>query len=396
MDFTNIRIGQIKPSETLAVKAKAADLKKLGRSIIDLSAGEPSMDTPQFIKEAACRALEEGHTKYTNVAGILELREAIAEKLRKENSIKADAESVIVANGGKQAIYSFFDVILDEGDEVIIPAPYWVSYPPAVELCRGKPVILHARPENGLKITPAELKARMNERTKCVIINSPSNPCGVTYDAAELRELGKVIAEYPRCLVMSDEIYEKIVFGGFKFTSFAAATPEIADRVFTVNGFSKSYSMTGWRLGYAHGPLEIIKAMGRHQSQTTSNVCSFAQYGALAAITGSNDFVKGMAATYEIRMAEAISKLIKVDGLKVECEPKGAFYIFLNFKNFLEKNPNFNITGSAQFAEYLLDKVGVACVPGEAFGDNFAVRLSVTASEQQLNDGIERIVSALS
>lgn len=395
MKFTNARIGQVKPSETLAVKSKAAELKRNGRSIVDLSAGEPDIDTPQHIKDAALRAMQEGHTKYTNVTGIPELREAISHKLKTENNIKAEPGSIVVTNGGKQAIYSFFDVILEKGDEVLIPAPYWVSYVPMVELCGGTPVVIATKRENGLKLQPEELRQHISEKTKCVIINSPSNPTGVSYSAAELRAFGEIIKPYANCMVLSDEVYEKIVYNDFKFTSFASACPEIAERVYTVNAFSKTYSMTGWRVGYAHGPQEVISAIGRHQSQTTSNVCSIAQYAALAAIQGPHEFIKEMIANYTRRINMVLSGLSEIRGLTVDCKPSGAFYLFVNFYDWLENRPELGIKGSADFAEYLLEKVGVAVVPGEAFGDNYSFRLSVSSSDSNIEEGVARILLAL-
>jgi aspartate aminotransferase len=395
MEYTNYRIGQIKPSETLAVKAKAAELKKQGRSIIDFSAGEPDIDTPDHIKDAAVQALKAGYTKYVNVSGIPELREALSEKLNKENGIKADPSTVIVTNGGKQAIHAFFDVILEKGDEVIIPAPYWVSYPAIVELCGGKAIINNCKPENGLKMTPAELESLITEKTKCVIINSPSNPTGVGYSPQDLVDIGKVLQKHPRCLILSDEVYEKIVFPGYEFTSFAKACPELSGRVYTVNAFSKTYSMTGWRVGYAHGPKEVIAAMGRHQSQTTSNVCSIAQYAALGALKGPQDFIQGMIKDYSRRINMVREMLSKAPGLELACIPSGAFYLFISFKNYLEGNKNSPVKGSADLAEYLLDKCGVAVVPGEAFGDNNAFRMSVTSPDKVLEEGVERIIQTL-
>lgn len=394
MEYTNSRIRKVKPSETLAVKNKAAELKKQGKSIIDFSAGEPDIDTPQHIKDAASQAMEAGYTKYVNVAGIPELREAISNKLNQENKIKADPASIIVTNGGKQAIHSFFDVILEKDDEVIIPAPYWVSYPAIVELCGGRPVVNCCKAENGLKMTPEELKSKLSDKTKCLVLNSPSNPTGAAYSEKELQELGKILQDYPHCVILSDEVYEKITFEGYKFNSFAAVCPQLAERVFTVNAFSKTYSMTGWRVGYAHGPKEIISAMGRHQSQTTSNVCSIAQYAALGALQGPHDFISGMIEAYSRRIRLVQEMISGTDMLTPACQPQGAFYLFMNIKKFIEsgKSP---VKGSADFAEYLLDQCGVAVVPGEAFGDNFAFRMSVTPPDKVLEEGVARILKVL-
>ena len=395
MQWTNERIRRVKPSETLAVKARAAELKAQGRSIIDLSAGEPDIDTPLHIKEATEKALRSGQTKYCAVSGILELRQAIAEKLNKENGIAAEAQDIIVTNGGKQAIYSFFDVLLNKDDEVIVPAPYWVSYPPIIDMCGGKSVVINPKVENGLKITPSELKDRLNSKTKCVVFNSPSNPCGIGYSPEEIRALGKVLEEFPNCMILSDEVYEKIVFAGFEFISFAAACPSLANRTLTVNAFSKTYSMTGWRLGYAHGPREIISAMGRHQSQTTSNTTSFAQYGAIAALKGPHDFVKPMIENYTRRVAMGLDMISRSEGLSVDYKPQGAFYLFVSFSGLRSSGKKLPFNGSAELASYFLDHAGVAGVPGEAFGDDNSFRISVSSSDQNLQEGLKKIVDTI-
>jgi aspartate aminotransferase len=394
--WTNERIGKVKPSETLAVKSRAAELKAAGKSIIDLSAGEPDIDTPSHIKEAAIKALNAGQTKYTNVTGIPELRKAISEKLKTENGISAEPNDIIVTNGGKQAIYSFFDVILEKGDEVVVLAPYWVSYVPIVEMCGGTPVVVSGLQANGLKVTPEQLKASITDKTKCVVVNSPSNPCGVAYSKAELQALGNVIADKARVLVLSDEVYEKVVFKGFEFCSFAKACSNLAARTITVNAFSKTYSMTGWRIGYAHGPREIIAAMGRHQSQTTSNITSFAQYGAVAALSGSHDFLMSMVANFERRISMVLDMLKEAPGLSVNYKPQGAFYLFISFAGLEKSGKNLPFKGSAELATYLLDNAGVAVVPGEAFGDNSAFRISVSSADDNVKEGVRRIVEAIS
>jgi aspartate aminotransferase len=394
MGYINKRASKLKPSETLAVKARAAELKAQGVNVIDLSAGEPDFDTPEHIKDAARKALKDGKTKYTDVSGIKELRDAIAAKLKKENGADADFSNVIVTNGGKQALEELFEVLVDAGDEVVIPAPYWVSYIPMVELPGGTPVIARAKPENGFKLTPAELEAAITPRTKAVIINSPSNPTGAAYSAAELSALGKVIAK-SKALVVSDEIYEKITYGDFKFASCAQAMAEIKDRVITVNGFSKAYAMTGWRLGYASGPKEIISAMAKYQSQTTSNVCSIAQYAALAAITGSHDFLAAMVQSFDRRMNMALGIIERIPGLRVMCKPEGAFYLFVRFEELAKKVQTEATKSSAAFVSYLLDTAGVAAVPGEAFGDDRAFRISVASADDNIRAGLERIGEAV-
>lgn len=394
MGYTNARIQKVKPSETLAVKARAAELKAQGRSIIDFSTGEPDIDTPEHIKEGARKALVDGKTKYTAVNGIPELRTAIAEKLTKENKIAATPETVIVTNGGKQALDVAFEVILEPGDEVIIPAPYWVSYPPMVELAGGKPVIIKTDIESRYKITPDQLKAALTPKTKCVVFNSPSNPTGMGYTAKEITELAKVLANHST-LIISDEVYEKLTFDGYTFKSFAEVAPELASRVVTVNAFSKTYSMTGWRVGYATGPKEIIAAMGRYQSQSTSNVCSIAQYAALAALKGPHDFIASMITSFQRRMKTAIEILGTAPGLGKIPMPDGAFYLFIPYDKARFQNGPLKLSGSAQFTNMLLEKAGVAAVAGEAFGDDAAFRISVGAADDQIKAGAQAIATAL-
>ncbi len=394
MGFTNKKASRLKPSETLAVKARANELKAQGLNIIDFSTGEPDIDTPQHIKDAAEKALRDGKTKYTEVAGIKELRDAIASKLLRENGIKTDASGVIVTNGGKQALEALFEVILEAGDEVVVPAPYWVSYIPMIELSGGTPKVVKARPDNGFKLTPAELQAVITPKTKAVIINSPSNPTGAAYTKEELTALGEVIAK-SNALVVSDEIYEKVVYGGFSFSSCVQAMPFLEGRIVTINGFSKAYSMTGWRVGYASGPKEIIAAMGRLQSQTTSNVCSIAQYASLAALQGSHDFIPKMIESFDRRINLAMSILAEAPGLKVVKKPEGAFYLFIRFAELASEHGGAETNSSANFVNYLLEKAGVAAVPGEAFGDDRAFRISVASADANIKTGCERIRDAV-
>ncbi|MCO6432156.1 MAG: pyridoxal phosphate-dependent aminotransferase [Deltaproteobacteria bacterium] len=389
--YLNSRIQRVKPSETLAVKTRAMELKAQGRSIVDMAAGEPDIDTPEHIKEAAVKALRDGKTKYTAVNGIPELREAIAAKLRDENGLEADASTVIVTNGGKQAIYSFFDVVLEPGDEVVIPSPYWVSYPVMAEMCGGRSVIVKPRAGAGLKITPEDLRASLSPRSKCFVINSPSNPTGVAYTASELKEFAAVLKDFPNCLIISDEVYEKLIFTDVEFVSFAKAAPELANRTVTVNAFSKTYSMTGWRVGYASGPKEIIGAMGRHQSQTTSNICSIAQYAALAALQGPQDFIREMLSNFTRRFEIGYKVLESVRGVELLARPDGAFYLFIGIAPFLNGAGKGKIKGSAEFANFLLEQSGVAVVPGEAFGDDHAFRVSVSSSDDNVRAGFERL-----
>jgi aspartate aminotransferase len=395
MRLTNRLADALKPSETLAVKARAAELKAQGRKVIDLSAGEPDIDTPDHIKQAAVAALKEGKTKYTAAAGILELRRALSAKLARENALEIPPGQIVVTNGGKQALHEFFEVTLSPGDEVIIPAPYWVSYPAMVEIAGGVPVTIPTKAQNGYRLSPQELKRNLSPKTRCLVLNSPSNPTGAGYSASDLAELGEVLQE-SQVLVVSDEVYEKIVFSGFSFRSFAAACPALAARTVTVGAFSKTYSMTGWRVGYAAGPKEIIEAIVKFQGQTTSNINSIAQYAALAALEGSQDCLAGMVENYDRRLTLALEGLKECPGLEVPVRPVGAFYLFVRFDAMVSRLEGAGIRGSAQLCNHLLDQAGVAAVPGEAFGDNQAFRISVAASDENVKAGVKLICEALS
>lgn len=390
MTYLNSRIQRVKPSATIAVKTKANELKRLGASIVDLSSGEPDTETPQHIKEAAIRAMNEGKTRYTDVTGIPELREVIAQKFCSENGISTDSKRIIVTAGGKQALYQAIDVILEPTDEVVILSPYWVSYPEMVMLSGGTPVFVEGKRENGYKIKLEDLKKALTSKTRILIINSPSNPSGTGYSESELNEIGAVL-ENSNILVISDEVYEKLSFKHFKFTSFAKACPRLSDRTVTVQALSKTYCMTGWRVGYATGPQEIISAMGRHQSQTTTNVNSIAQYAALAALTGPQDYLEKMVQNYERRIDKAMALLEQVPGISCDPRPDGAFYLFVHFEDFLKKH-GLKI-GSTELSLKLLEKGGVAVVPGKPFGDDYAFRISVSYSDDVLEDGASRIIS---
>ena len=393
MNYINTIAGTLKPSETMAVKARATQLAREGRRIIDLSCGEPDFDTPEHIKEAAVKALRDGKTKYTVVNGIPELREAVSAKMKRDSGLDYTAQQIIMTNGGKQALHEFFEMTIDPGDEVVIIAPYWVSYPPMVEIAGGKPVIVNTDPARGYKVSPDDIRRALTERTKCVVINSPSNPTGAGYSAAELKALGEAIAS-SKALILSDEVYEKITFDGFKFCSFAAANPGLYERTVTVNALSKSYSMTGWRVGYACGPGDIISAMGKYQSQTTSNINSVAQYAALAALTGPEDFLEKMLASFSRRLDLALDVLSRQDFLTVPVRPEGAFYLFVRFERWLPALRRHGIETSAQVVEKLLEMTGVAAVPGEAFGDKFALRISLAAADAQVEEGIGLLCKA--
>ncbi len=391
MKFTNNLINSQKPSATLAIKAKTLELKAKGLDIIDFSTGEPDFDTPDFIKDAAKLALDQGHTKYTAVPGIPSLRKRLAEKFSTENKIKADAESVIVTNGGKQAIHNFLEVVLEPGDEVIIPAPYWVSYPAEVALAGGVPVICTSNPANNYKLTPAELESYITPKTKVLILNSPSNPTGAGYTSEDFQGLAEVLKKH-EIIVMSDEVYEKITYQDFKFVSFSEAVPELADRTVTINAFSKAYSMTGWRVGYATGPQQIISAMSKFQSQTTSNVCSFAQHAALAALNGPQDFIPKMNQVFWNRLQSAVKVIEETPGLSLAGIPEGAFYLFIRIDQFFNKSAT--IKNSTDFCNFLLESALVSAVPGIEFGDDGAFRISIAVSDQELASGMDRISKA--
>lgn len=394
MGYVNQKVGRVKPSETLAVKAKAAQLRAAGREIFDLSTGEPDIDTPEHVKEGALKAMRDGKTKYTAVGGIPELRKALAQKLADENQILVAPDQVIVTNGGKHALYAFFDSVIEPGDEVIIFSPYWVSYPPMVEMAGGTPVIVRPLEGSKLRVTADQLKEALTSRTKVVVFNSPSNPTGVGYDRAQLQAFGRVLAD-SKALIVSDEVYEKVYYPHFSCTSFAAACPEIAPRIVTINAFSKSYSMTGWRVGYAAGPKEIISAMERHQSQATSNVCSIAQYAALSALSGPNDFLSVMRANFERRLSSALSVLESAPGLTIKARPDGAFYLFVHFDSERLKSAPAAISSSTELVGAFLERAGVAAVQGEAFGDDAGFRISVAAADDTVLRGVEGIAHVM-
>lgn len=395
MGNVNKLFSALKPSATLALKAKTQELVRQGRSIIDLSCGEPDIDTPQFIKDAAIRAMADGKTKYEAVPGIPKLREAISEKFKRDNGIDTTPDRVIITNGGKQALHEAFTVALEPGDEVIIPSPYWVSYPPMVELALGVPKIVPTRAENGYRLQPDELQSAITPRTKMVVLNGPSNPTGAAYTKEQYAALGEVILK-SNALVISDEVYEKLLFDNFPFISFAQACPELASRTITVNAMSKAYSMTGWRVGYATGPLDLIKAMGNFQSQTTSNVNSIAQYASLAAFTGPADFLVELNKEYAVRLELALGIIERTPGLCVQVRPNGAFYLFVRLEDLLQRAQGRKFQGSSDVAAYLLEEAGVAGVPGIEFGDDNAIRFSIATSRENIKAALEKTLEALS
>ena len=386
------RLGFIKPSPTLAVSAKAAELKRSGIDVISLRAGEPDCETPENIKLAAITAIKAGVTKYTNVDGMPELKKAVCEKFKRENGLEYLPDQIIIGTGGKQVIYNLFMATLDQGDEVIIPAPYWVSYPDIVLLAEGKPVIIEAHLETGFRITAESLDAAITDKTKWFILNSPSNPSGTAYSKQDLLILADILRKYPHVQIMSDDIYEHITFDGFKFYNLAAVAPDLKERIFIVNGVSKAYSMTGWRIGYGAGNKDIIKAMALIQSQSTSNPSSISQMAAIEALTGIQSYIPKNALGFEKKRDLVFSLLSKIKNL--ECyKPEGAFYLFIRCtKLFGKKTPSGQLLkNDNDLATYLLEHANVAVVPGIAFGLEGYFRISYATSEELLAEACRRI-----
>lgn len=380
------RVMALSPSTTLAITAKAKALKEQGEDVIGLGAGEPDFNTPQHILEAAVQSMNEGYTKYTPSAGLPALKKSIIEKLIRDQGITYQPNEIIVANGAKHALYTLFQVLLNEGDEVIIPTPYWVSYPEQVKLAGGKPIYIEGLEANQFKITPEQLLNSITKKTKAVIINSPSNPTGVLYTAEELFELGKICLE-ENILIVSDEIYEKLIYGEHKHISIAQLSPELKDQTIIINGVSKSHSMTGWRIGYAAGNKEIIEAMTNLASHSTSNPTTTAQYAALAAYNGPQEPVEVMRQAFEKRLEIIYEKLVAIPGFTC-VKPQGAFYLYPNVKKAAELTGYNNVD---DFVEALLVEAKVAVVPGSGFGTPENIRLSYATSLDQLEKAVSRI-----
>jgi aspartate aminotransferase len=380
---------RIEESITMAITAKAKALKAQGIDVISLSAGEPDFDTPQHIKDAAIRAIEEGFTKYTAATGIPELKKAICEKFYRDNGLEYEPSQIVVTCGAKHAIFDVVMALINEGDEAIIPSPYWVSYADQVKLMGGIPVVIDTLRENGLKLTPEALEEMITPRTKFLLLNSPSNPHGAVYSEWELRALAEVILD-AEMFVISDEIYEKIIYGDARHVSIASFGPELKDRTIVVNGVSKSYSMTGWRIGYAAGPKRVMKVIGDIESQETSNPCSISQRAALAGLTGPQECVEEMRQAFEERREYVIGRLNGMEG--VTCPvPDGAFYAFPDVSTCYGRT----IRNSAEMCSYLLEEHRVACVPGSGFGMDDYIRLSYAASMDDLRRGLDRIEEGL-
>jgi len=378
----SIRALSIQPSLTLEIGAKAKALKAEGKSICSLSAGEPDFDTPEFIIDATLKALKDGKTRYGPAAGDPELREAIAQKQTDVNKVPTKADNVLVTNGGKQAIYNLFQVVLNPGDEVLIPSPYWLSYPEIALLAGAKPIKINSSLKNEFKIDINSLEENVTEKTRLLIINSPSNPTGCILTSQEMHTISDFLRRHPKILLMSDEIYEYLIAPDQIHHSFAKIAPDLKNRIFTVNGFAKAWAMTGWRIGYLTGNTEVIKKAIALQSQSTSNVCSFAQAGALAALQGPKDCVNQMAKIYNNRRLLIVERLEKIKNISFVI-PKGAFYVF----------PQINLEeiDSITFCKLALEKVGLAIVPGIAFGNDKCIRISYAASNKMINDGLDRL-----
>ncbi len=388
------RIRQIPPSATLALNAKANQLKAQGIDVVNFGVGEPDFDTPANIREAAIRAIHEGHTRYTPVGGILELKEAIIDTFKRDYQLAYTPAEIMVSCGGKHALYNLFQVLFDQGQEVVVPAPYWVSYPPMLMLAEATPVIIPTREENGFKLTAAELKERLTPRTRGIILNSPSNPTGMVYSRAELEALAEIILAHD-LLVISDDIYDRILFDGGSFVNLAMLSPELKARTLVLNGLSKTYAMTGWRIGYAAGPEKAIAAATKLQSQSTSNPTSISQKAGVEALRGPQDTVAAMVKEFAWRRDDVYQRLQGIPGVTTP-KPGGAFYIFPNFSAYYDRlKPGPNQTPSQALAEYLLEEAQVAAVPGAEFGEDRCIRLSFATSRERLATGVSRIQEAL-
>jgi aspartate aminotransferase len=389
------RLSRIKPSPTIAVTQKARELKAAGRDVIGLGAGEPDFDTPDNIKEAAIAAIWEGQTKYTAVDGTPELKEAIAGKFSRENGLDYEPAQITVGTGGKQVLYNALMATLDPGDEVIIPAPYWVSYPDMVLLAEGSPVFVSCGQNHGFKLQPEVLEEAITDKTKWLILNSPSNPTGAAYSAAELKALTDVLLRHPHVWVLTDDMYEHLVYDGFQFATPAAVEPELYDRTLTVNGVSKAYAMTGWRIGYGGGPAALIKAMSKVQSQSTSNPSSVSQAAAVEALTGPQDYIAERCDAFKQRRDIVVEMLNDCPGLHCH-KPEGAFYVYPSCAGVIGKRTpaGEEIRGDGDFVTYLLDQVGVATVQGEAFGLSPHFRISYATSTEALVEACGRIKAA--
>jgi aspartate aminotransferase len=386
------RVQAVKPSPTLAITARAAALRAEGKDVIGLGAGEPDFDTPDHIKAAAIEAINSGKTKYTAVDGTASLKQAIMDKFKRDNGFDYAADQILVSVGGKQSFYNLAQAILDAGDEVIIPAPYWVSYPDMTLLADGVPVVVECGAETQFKITPEQLAAAITQKTRLFVINSPSNPTGMAYSKDELAVLGEVLRHHPHVLIATDDMYEHILWDAGSFVNILNACPDLTDRTMVLNGVSKAYSMTGWRIGYAAGPASIIKAMKKIQSQSTSNPTSISQYAAEAALHGPQQCIADMMVHFKQRHDYVVDRLNKIPG--VEClSTDGTFYVFPSVTGLIDAIHGVN--DDLELAEYLIEKAGVALVPGSAFGAPGFARISIATSMENLSNALDRIEKAI-
>ncbi len=389
------RLSRIQPSPTIAITTLAGELRAQGRDVIGLGAGEPDFDTPAHIKEAAIKAIQDGKTKYTPVNGTAELRNAIVEKFKRDNGLDYKPEQISVGCGGKQTIYNAFVATLNPGDEVIIPAPYWVSYPDIVLLCEGRPVFVSCPQETGFKLSATDLDKAITAKTKWVILNSPSNPTGAAYSYDEMKAITDVLKKHPHVWVMTDDMYEHLVYDDFKFVTPAQVEPDLYERTLTLNGVSKAYCMTGWRVGYAAGAVELIKAMNKVQSQSTTHTSSISQAAAVAALNGPHDFIATNNAVFKQRRDLVVQKLEAISGIRC-LKPEGAFYVFPSCQDLLgKKTPDGKVLATDKdFASYLLESEGVAVVFGEAFGLSGYFRISYATATETLEEACARIARA--
>ena len=387
MSIVSNTLKRIKPSPTIAVTTKAKELRAAGKDVIGLGAGEPDFDTPDNIKEAAIEAIKKGDTKYTAVDGTPALKKAIKEKFKRENNLSYDLNQITVGTGGKQVLYNAFMATINKGDEVIIPAPYWVSYPDMILLAGGKPKIVKCNEKDNFKLTPSNLKKAISKKTKWIILNSPSNPTGASYTKSEIKDLAEILKRNKKIYILSDDIYEHITYDNFKFYTIAQVD-KLKSRTLTMNGVSKSYSMTGWRIGYAAGPKEIIKAMAKIQSQSTSNPTSISQAAAVEALNGTQDFIKVRSDSFKTRRDFVVQSLNNIKGISC-LKPEGAFYVFPNCKKLLGKKTKLKT--DKDFVEKLLEKAKVAVVQGSAFGLDGYFRISYATSMENLEKAMKRI-----
>ena len=393
MSIISDSLKKIKPSPTIAVTQKARELKAAGKDVIGLGAGEPDFDTPENIKQAAIKAINDGDTKYTAVDGTPALKKAIVEKFKKENNLDYTTDQITVGAGGKHVIYNAMMATLNEGDEVIVPAPYWVSYPDIVLLAGGKPIVMKCNEKQGFKINPSDLEKFITSKTKWIILNSPSNPTGACYSEKDIREIAKILENHPHVYILSDDIYEHVTYEGFKFFTIAQIE-SLKERVLTMNGVSKAYSMTGWRIGYAAGPKEIIKAIAKIQSQSTTNPSSISQAASVEALSGTQDFIKKRADSFQERRDFVVKALNAIDG--IEClNPDGAFYVFPSCKALIGKQDinGKKIKSDSDFVQSLLENSGIAVVQGSAFGLEGFFRISYATSMENLKKALEKISS---